>query len=174
MNSRTVEINIGSSKGLVETEASATLVFAHHCQSHRSIQLPSNDKKLACAWSSNISISKPVRSLLETSHHSPSEPYHAHLQTTMSLAPARTYFRVTLIRSGIGLPKQTRGVLAALGLHKRMATVFHPVTPDIAGQIFAVKELVAVSEVDKPLSKTEMKERRRPDPGFWVESTVPR
>lgn len=33
-----------------------------------------------------------------------------------------------------------------------------------------IKELVAVSEVDKPLSKQEVHMERVPDPGFYVES----
>ena len=51
-----------------------------------------------------------------------------------------------------------------------MATVFHPVTPDIAGKIMKVKELLAVSEVDKPLTKVEVHAQRRPDPGYYIES----
>ncbi|KAL8803879.1 MAG: hypothetical protein Q9182_002935, partial [Xanthomendoza sp. 2 TL-2023] len=74
------------------------------------------------------------------------------------------FFKVTLIRSAIGLPKKTSGVLQALGLWKRMATVFHPVSPHVAGQIMAVKELVAVSEVEHALTKAEMRANRRPDP----------
>jgi len=51
-----------------------------------------------------------------------------------------------------------------------MATVFHPVTPSIAGQIMKVKELVAVREVDKPLTRQEVHQERVPDAGFYVES----
>lgn len=51
-----------------------------------------------------------------------------------------------------------------------MATVFYPVTPAVAGQIMKVKELVAVREVEKPLSKEEVHRERVPDPGFYVES----
>lgn len=51
-----------------------------------------------------------------------------------------------------------------------MATVFHPVTPTVAGQIMRVKELVAVSEVERPLTKQEVHMERVPDPGFYVES----
>lgn len=88
----------------------------------------------------------------------------------MASAPAaQRFFRITLMRSAIGLPKPTWGVLAALGLHKRMRTVYHPVSPQVAGQIFAVKELVDVQEVGERLSKSEMRELRRPEPGFWVE-----
>ncbi|KAL1297986.1 hypothetical protein AAFC00_006493 [Neodothiora populina] len=83
-----------------------------------------------------------------------------------------SYFRITLLRSSIGLPKATSGVLKALGLRKRMRTVYHPVSPQVAGQIFAVKELVDVQEVESALTKTEMKELRRPDAGFWVERRV--
>ncbi|EGP92411.1 mitochondrial 54S ribosomal protein YmL33 [Zymoseptoria tritici IPO323] len=80
------------------------------------------------------------------------------------------YFRITLLRSAIGLPEKTSGVLRALGLRKRLTTVYQPVTPSIAGQVFAVKELVDVQEVDRALTDQEMKELRRPDPGFYVES----
>ncbi|KAH8796537.1 ribosomal protein L30p/L7e-domain-containing protein [Hyaloscypha finlandica] len=85
-----------------------------------------------------------------------------------------SYFRITLVRSGIGLPQRTQGVLKALGLRQRMKTVFYPVTPEVAGQIMRVKELVAVREVDRPLTKEELKAERRPDPGFYLESAVPR
>ena len=79
------------------------------------------------------------------------------------------YFRITLLRSSIGLPKKTSGVLHALGLKRRLKTVYHPVSPSIAGQIFAVKELVDVQEVDRALSDAEMRELRRPERGFYVE-----
>jgi large subunit ribosomal protein L30 len=85
-----------------------------------------------------------------------------------------SYFRITLQRSGIGMPKRTQGVLKALGLRHRMTTVFYPVTPEVAGQIMKVKELVSVEEVDKPLTKAEVKAERTPDPGFWLEKAAPR
>lgn len=80
-----------------------------------------------------------------------------------------SYFRITLMRSPIGLPTKSSGVLAALGLRKRMRTVYHPVSQEVAGQIMRVKELVDVQEVGEKLSKEEMRARRRPDPGFYVE-----
>lgn len=82
------------------------------------------------------------------------------------------YFRITLLRSAIGLPKKSSRVLAALGLRKRMNTVYQPITPSTAGQVFAIKELVDVEEVETALTKQEMKALRRPDPGFWVESRI--
>lgn len=85
-----------------------------------------------------------------------------------------SYFRITLTRSGIGLTKRTQGVLKALGLRHRMKTVFYPVTPEVAGQIMKVKELVTVREVDRPLTKEELKDERKPDTGYYIESAVPR
>jgi large subunit ribosomal protein L30 len=83
-----------------------------------------------------------------------------------------SYFRITLVRSAIGLPRRTTDVLKALGLKKRMATVFHPVSQSVAGQIMKVKELVEVQEVDKNLTKQELHLERKPDPGYYVERTA--
>ncbi|KAJ8608701.1 hypothetical protein MRB53_039503 [Persea americana] len=55
--------------------------------------------------------------------------------------PDQKYFRITLMRSAI-----------------------------VAGKIFAVKELVDVAEVDQALTKAELKELRRPDRGYYIES----
>lgn len=85
-----------------------------------------------------------------------------------------SYFRITLIRSGIGLTKRTQGVLKALGLRTRMKTVFYPVTPEAAGQIMKVKELVSVREVDRALTMQELRAERKPNPGFYMEKAVPR
>ncbi|KAI1337649.1 hypothetical protein F5Y15DRAFT_389836 [Xylariaceae sp. FL0016] len=85
-----------------------------------------------------------------------------------------SFFRITLNRSAIGLPQRTRGVLSALGLHKRCQTVFHPVDAQFAGMIMKVKELVSVQEVDRAKNTKELREERRPEPGFYVESAVPR
>lgn len=82
-----------------------------------------------------------------------------------------TFFRITLLRSAIGLPRRSTDVLKALGLKKRMATVFHPVSPSVAGQIMRVKELVEVQEVDRSMTKQEVWLERKPDPGYYVEKT---
>jgi ribosomal protein L30 len=85
-----------------------------------------------------------------------------------------SFFRITLNRSAIGLPERTRGVLAALGLRRRTQTVFHPVEAQFAGMILKVKELVKVEEVDRVMSKAEIKAARTPDKGFYLEKAVPR
>lgn len=79
-----------------------------------------------------------------------------------------SFFKVTLHRSAIGLPKRTQGVLAALGLRKRSSVVFHPVSAHMAGMIMKVKELVRVEEVEAPMSKRELAASRRPERGFEV------
>lgn len=84
-----------------------------------------------------------------------------------------SYFRITLHRSAIGLPERTRGVLAALGLRRRSQTVFHPVHPQFAGMIMKVKELVRVEEVERPLTKREVKAERQPEAGFYLERPAP-
>jgi ribosomal protein L30 len=79
------------------------------------------------------------------------------------------FFKITLLRSGIGLPYKRRGVLASLGLRKRMTTVYHPVSQDIAGMIMQVKELLLVEEVAERKTKAQMKAERSPDAGFYIE-----
>ena len=85
-----------------------------------------------------------------------------------------SYLRITLHRSAIGLPERTRGVLAALGLRRRSQVVFKPVTPQFAGLVMKVKELVRVQEVDRALTRAEVKAERTPDPGFYVERAAGR
>lgn len=55
-----------------------------------------------------------------------------------------------------------------------MKTVFHPVSPEVAGQIMRVKELVHVEEVETAMTQQQLKESRKPDPGYYVETQVPR
>ena len=88
----------------------------------------------------------------------------------LSTSIEMTFFRITLVRSAIGLPRKTQDVLKALGIRKRMGTVYHPVSADVAGQILKIKELVTVSEVEKALTKQEEKAKRTPDPGYYIET----
>ncbi|KAF8320966.1 uncharacterized protein EI90DRAFT_3035096 [Cantharellus anzutake] len=85
-------------------------------------------------------------------------------------AEPNTHYRVTLHRSAIGLPKQISRTLEALGLHKRMQTVFHEHSPDIAGKLLQVKELVQVANVpaDAVRSARELREERRAVRGYDV------
>jgi len=53
-----------------------------------------------------------------------------------------------------------RGTLAALGLRRRMQTVYHPHTAEAAGMILAVKELVDVGNVGAGEVRTAGQQRR--------------
>jgi large subunit ribosomal protein L30 len=85
------------------------------------------------------------------------------------------FWKVTLMRSGIGLPKRRNDTLTALGLRKRFRTVYKPVNPQITGLLLRVKELVKVDLVseEEVVGREEMRERRRlgrEDRGYVVES----
>ncbi|KAG5520136.1 hypothetical protein PMAC_001212 [Pneumocystis sp. 'macacae'] len=81
-----------------------------------------------------------------------------------------SFFKITLQRSCIGLPKNIKRVLLSLGLRKRLTTVYHDISPITAGKILKVKELVSVEEVEKRLTRQEMHLLRCPSKGYYVES----
>lgn len=58
-----------------------------------------------------------------------------------------THYRITLRRSGIGMPEKINRTLQGLGLKKRLQSVYRPIGPAMAGAILAVKELVHVENV---------------------------
>ncbi|WFD28884.1 hypothetical protein MNAN1_003899 [Malassezia nana] len=62
-------------------------------------------------------------------------------------ASPTTHYRITLRRSAIGLPKRTGRIVEALGLRKRLQSVYHQQSPTIAGMVLAIKELVHVENV---------------------------
>ncbi|KAI0636254.1 hypothetical protein C8Q77DRAFT_632472 [Trametes polyzona] len=81
-----------------------------------------------------------------------------------------THFRITLRRSAISLPQNVKGTLAALGIHRRLQTVYHRHSPDIAGKILAVKELVSVENVPASAVRTKLEQRleRKASRGYVV------
>lgn len=87
-----------------------------------------------------------------------------------SAVEPKTHFRITLRRSGISLGKRVQGTLSALGLRRRMQTVYHPHTPEAAGMILAVKELVEVQNVSASAVRTAGQQRaeRKAPRGFTV------
>ncbi|HAL30624.1 MAG TPA: 50S ribosomal protein L30 [Coriobacteriia bacterium] len=54
--------------------------------------------------------------------------------------------RITQVRSAIGLPKDQKATVRALGLKRMHDTVEQADTPVIRGMIFKVKHLVEVEE----------------------------
>ncbi|KAB5592133.1 hypothetical protein CTheo_4398 [Ceratobasidium theobromae] len=81
-----------------------------------------------------------------------------------------THFRITLRRSAIGLPKSSKRTLEALGIHRRGATVFQAHSPQAAGKILRVKELVEVENIPASAVKTkaEMRQERKAVRGYQV------
>ncbi|POV99319.1 hypothetical protein PSTT_13871 [Puccinia striiformis] len=61
--------------------------------------------------------------------------------------PKTTHYRVTLFRSPIGLEKRRHDSLFSLGLRRRMDVVYHRHSPDAAGLILSVKEILKVENV---------------------------
>ncbi|GMM32291.1 mitochondrial 54S ribosomal protein YmL33 [Martiniozyma asiatica (nom. inval.)] len=76
------------------------------------------------------------------------------------------YFKITQLKSTIGLPQLYKDTLLALGLRRRHQTVYHKITQQQAGQIARVKELVQVELAPEFKSKQQMREERKSDPGF--------
>jgi ribosomal protein L30 len=71
-----------------------------------------------------------------------------------------THFKITLKRSGISLGDKVKGTLLALGFHRRFQTVYHRHTPEAAGMILKVKELVEVENVPEHMVRTPEEQRR--------------
>ena len=55
--------------------------------------------------------------------------------------------KITQVRSAIGLPKDQKATVRALGLKRMNDTVVQPDTPAIRGMVFKIKLLVTVDEV---------------------------
>ncbi|KAM6503833.1 hypothetical protein JOM56_000776 [Amanita muscaria] len=71
-----------------------------------------------------------------------------------------THFKITLRRSAISLGDRKKDTLKSLGLHRRMQTVYHRHSPDIAGKILFVKELLEVENVPEELVRTKQQQRQ--------------
>jgi len=64
----------------------------------------------------------------------------------MAKEAAKT-LRITQVRSGIGLPRDQRATVRALGIKRMHDTVEQPNTAAIRGMVFKVKHLVKVEEI---------------------------
>lgn len=79
------------------------------------------------------------------------------------------FYKVTLKRSPIGMGELVQKRVKALGFGRKHRTTYLPITGAIASQIALVKELVDVEVTDEYLTKAEIRESRKPNPGFSVE-----
>ena len=87
-----------------------------------------------------------------------------------SSSSPNSYYKITLLRSAIALGARKKATLVSLGIHRRMQTVYHPHSPEFAGKILAVKELVRVENVPKEAvrTKTEQRQERKASRGYVV------
>lgn len=111
-----------------------------------------------CSVHNGTAASRTVAALLA----SPTPQLSSSSSSSSPTAPGEpyTHFRITLRRSGISLGKRVQGTLAALGLRRRMQTVYHSHTPEAAGMILAVKELVEVQNVPASAVRTAGQQRK--------------
>lgn len=79
-------------------------------------------------------------------------------------AAAEKYYKVTLARSTIGLPKDYRAAAKTLGLHRLNQSTYHPVSPTTAGLILKLKEIVKVENVEQ----IPTRERTKAERGYKV------
>ncbi|KZS91990.1 hypothetical protein SISNIDRAFT_512735 [Sistotremastrum niveocremeum HHB9708] len=102
------------------------------------------------------------------------QPADGPAQPSTSTPPSNdeplTHYRITLRRSAIALDARMKGTLLSLGIHRRMQTVYHPHSPEFAGKILRVKELVEVENVpaSKVRTKIEQKQERKAKRGYQV------
>lgn len=98
------------------------------------------------------------------------EPQNSTTSLNPTSSSPNTHYKITLMRSPISLGDRIKGTLVSLGIHRRMQTVYHPHSPEFAGKILAVKELVKVENVPAAAvrTKTEQRRERKASRGFVV------
>lgn len=83
----------------------------------------------------------------------PSDPVPS--TSTTPTKPEHTHYLLTLKRSPLHLPKQASLTCKALGLSHRLSTTLVPISPETAGAVLKVKELLAVKLVS-PFTEENM------------------
>ncbi|CAK9438027.1 mitochondrial 54S ribosomal protein uL30m [Lodderomyces beijingensis] len=87
--------------------------------------------------------------------------------SAVSQQPVKSlYYKITQIRSTIGMPPKTRSALHALGLRRRNQVVFAKCAPSSANTLTRVKEMVKVEVTDYKLTREEVNRARKFPKGF--------
>ena len=94
--------------------------------------------------------------------------------TAANTSEPMTHYKITLRRSAIALPEPFKATLVSLGIHRRMPSVYHPHTPECAGKILKLKELVEVENVSASAvrTKTEQRQERKASRGYKVVGSI--
>ncbi|OZJ04251.1 hypothetical protein BZG36_02486 [Bifiguratus adelaidae] len=91
------------------------------------------------------------------------------MRTTLRLGQeAGQYFKITQMRSAIGLDQSIRATARSLGIHRLHKPVYHPVNATTAGYILKLKELVHVETVSDIPQRSAEKAARKPERGYTV------
>ncbi|CAI5758517.1 unnamed protein product [Candida verbasci] len=75
--------------------------------------------------------------------------------------PKQQFYKITQIRSTIGVPPKQRGILQSLGFSRRNQIKFHPINESNAIKLLLVKELIKVEVSNEKLSNYEINQMRR-------------
>ncbi|KAK6455160.1 mitochondrial 54S ribosomal protein YmL33 [Scheffersomyces xylosifermentans] len=81
-------------------------------------------------------------------------------------AAKQLFYKITQIRSTIGMPPIIRKNIQALGLKKRNQIVYQSVSPSTAHKLARVKELVKVELVEEKKTVEQLSAERKFNPGF--------
>ncbi|GME70436.1 unnamed protein product [Ambrosiozyma monospora] len=79
------------------------------------------------------------------------------------------FFKITQLKSTIAMPAKKKNTMRSIGLRKRHQTVYLDITPQIAGSLAGVKELVKIELAETKKSREQMRLERKSDPGFVIE-----
>ncbi|KAH9467829.1 hypothetical protein MJO28_006250 [Puccinia striiformis f. sp. tritici] len=114
---------------------------------------------------------RTLRPILSCTYSSeaPQPPQAIEKRESRKPPPKTTHYRVTLFRSPIGLEKRRHDSLFSLGLRRRMDVVYHRHSPDAAGLILSVKEILKVENVTEQeyrLGKLSSRKLIEDDRGF--------
>jgi ribosomal protein L30 len=80
-----------------------------------------------------------------------------------------SHFKITLMRSSIGLAPDVRKTVTALGFKKRMQSVYRSINAKNVGRIVKIKELVKVETMDREAVEEELRPKiRSENKGYTV------
>lgn len=85
---------------------------------------------------------------------------------TTGASAKQLFYKITQVRSTIGMPPRTRKNIEALGLKRRNHIIYQKVSAATAHRLRLVKELVKIDLVDTPKTPQEVNQERKFKPGF--------
>ena len=127
---------------------------------------------MASIMSHRVRFSRPMVRSMVTSRQ-PAAPSSSSLPPTTSspeTSPPNTHFKITMRRSAISLGEKIKGTVVSLGIHRRFQTVYHRHSPETAGKILKLKELLEVENVPEHLvlTKQQQRQQRKAPRGYKV------